>query len=332
MKQTKWNKISKGLGVALVGYAAFMGSVSADTSKPVRLTVSNVLSDTHPTSVGLHNFAKEVEEKTNGSVKVNVITGGALGSEDDTINQLVTGALNMALIQGVSIFQGLDGRLSIEDVPFLFESRAHAYESVDGAFGDRVSEILGEKGVKVLAYWENGFRHFTNSKRPITVPEDMEGIKFRSTPSTIRLAMFKELGANAVPMAFTELFTGLQQKTVDGQENPLPTIYTSKFYEVQDYLTLSGHIWNAAVLVVNPNVWEKMDSEQQAIVQEAAFKHRDQVRKNITEQDAKIVEELKENGMEVNDVNAAVFRDAVKNVTAIYSEQHGDELLKLINN
>lgn len=329
--------------LSLVAVAAIVGcsdgggadttaSTTNSESKPVKLKVAHVLADTHPEHIGLVGLANELKERTNGSVQLTVISGGALGSENDEINQLRTGALDMALIQGISIFQGLDSRLSVEEVPFLFPTREDGYKAVDGPFGDRVSEILAEKGIHVIAYWENGVRHFTNSKRPIVKPEDMQGIKFRSAASEIRLQMFNELGASAIPMAFTELFTALQQGTVDGQENPLSIIQSSKFNEVQKYLSLSGHIWNSSVLVINPDVWKKLDAEQQKAMQELSFKYRDSVRKQIADEDDKIVEQLKSKGMEVNDLDKQAFADAVANVRKLYIDKNGDELLKLIDN
>lgn len=306
-------------------------SKTASTAKPIKLTVAHVLADTHPEHLGLVGLANELKEKTNGSVTLNIISGGALGSENEQVNQVQTGALDMSLIQAISLFQGLDSRLAVEEVPFLFESREAAYKAVDGPFGDKVSEILGAKGLHVIAYWENGFRHFTNSKRPIVKPEDMQGIKFRSAASEIRLQMFNELGASAIPMAFTELFTALQQGTVDGQENPLSIISSSKFNEVQKYLSLSGHIWNASVLIINPNVWNKLDSEQQKILQALSFKYRDTVRVQIADDDSKIIEQLKAKGMQVNEVDTVAFQAAVKNVRQLYIDKNGDELLKLVD-
>ncbi len=304
---------------------------AAASAKTVKLTVAHVLSDTHPEHVGLVGLAKDLKTQTNGSVQLNIISGGALGSENDEINQVKTGALDMALIQGISLFQGLDSRLSVEEVPFLFKTREVAYKAVDGAFGDKVSEILAGKGIHVIAYWENGFRHFTNSKHAIVKPEDMKGIKFRSAASEIRLQMFKELGASAIPMAFTELFTALQQGTVDGQENPLSIIWSSKLYEVQKYLSLSGHIWNTSVLIINPGVWDKLSPEQRKALEDLSFKYRGSVRKQIADEDAKIIEELKGKGMHVNDVDTPAFQAAVKNVRQLYVAKNGDELLKLID-
>jgi tripartite ATP-independent transporter DctP family solute receptor len=306
-------------------------AAEAPKAETVKLTVAHVLSDTHPEHAGLVGLAKELKEKTNGSVELNIISGGALGNENDEINQVTTGALDMALIQGISIFQGLDSRLAVEEVPFLFQNREEAYRAVDGAYGNKVSEILKEKGIHVIAYWENGFRHFTNNKRAIVTPQDLAGIKFRSAPSEIRLQMFKELGASAIPMAFTELFTGLQQGTVDGQENPLSIISSSKFNEVQKYLSLSGHIWNSSVLIISSGVWDKLNADQKKIMQELSFKYRDSVRKEIAAQDAKIAEELKIKGMQVNDVDKSAFQAAVKNVVKIYADKNGDELLRLID-
>lgn len=319
--------LATGLGAATL---LAVPALSFGKQKSVRLTAAHALADSHPGSIQLINFAKAVTQETDNSLHVNAVVGGALGTEEDEINQTVTGAIDFSLIAGITIFQGLDGRLQVEDVPFLFDTHEAAYKAVDGKFGDAISGILADKGLKVLAYWENGFRNFTNNKREIKAPNDMKGLKFRSALSKLRIAMFKELGSSAIPIAFTELFTALQQGTVDGQENPLSIIYTSKFNEVQKYLSLSGHIWNADVLVVNPARWDSFDEDQKKVVLEQAIKYRDIERKQIQDQDDQLVETLKKSGMVVSEVDKEAFRNAVGGVRGIYEKEYGDELLKLI--
>jgi tripartite ATP-independent transporter DctP family solute receptor len=288
-----------------------------------------VLPESHPTQKALLGLAEEGNQVSNGSLKFTIIGGGALGGDEDEIQQVITGSLDAAVIQGISLFQSMDKRLAVEEVPFLFESREQAYKAVDGAYGQKVAEILEGLGLHVLAYWENGFRHFTNNVRPIVEPADMNGIKFRSASSEIRLKMFNQLGSSAVPMPFNELFTALQQGTVDGQENPLSNIYSAKFNEVQKYLSLSGHIWNSAVFVINPKRWDGLSDEHKQILQDLAVKYRDQNRKMIAEEDQRIIDELKALGMEVNEVNVQSFREAVKPIMDIYTQENGDELLNL---
>jgi len=193
-----------------------------------------------------------------------------------------------------------------------------------------VSEILRAHNIQVLSYWENGFRHFTNNTRPIVKVKDMEGIRFRSDSSKMRLEMFKVMGASAVSMSFGELFTGLQQGTVNGQENPLSIIYSANFFEVQKYLSLSGHLWGAGVLIVNPDVYSKLSEEDQKSLMQLASKHRDKVRESLKAYDDKLVKDLGEKGMQINEVDKDDFAAAAAKAEQVYVQQNGDELLKLI--
>jgi len=219
---------------------------------------------------------------------------------------------------------------AIEELPFLWSSREQAYAAYDGELGAKLTEAIGKNGVKVLAYWENGFRHFTNNVKPIVRPADMKSIKFRTAESAIRLDMFKQLGAAAVPMPFTELFTALQQGTVDGQENPLSIIDSSRLYEVQKYLSLSGHIWNASLMVVSPSRWNKLSAEDRKIIEANALKYRLVARELIREQDDKLLTELKAKGIAVNEVDKAAFKKAVEPVWAKYEAKFGKDIMDIV--
>lgn len=304
-------------------------SSSEKKEKTVTLTLAHAFNESHPGHQTLVEMAGAAEERSDGTMKINIVSGGALGTEKDYMNQLQTGALDMVYIAGVSMFEGLDKRLGIEDVPFLFESKEKAYQAVDGAYGDKIAEIVGEYDIHILAYWDAGFRHFTNNVRPIESPEDLEGIKFRSSPIELRLKMFEELGASAIPIDFNELFIALQQGTVNGQENPLSLISDSKFYEVQKYLSLSGHILNASQVSISSKTWEKLSETQQQLLQDLTIEYRQVARDKMKEQEDNFVAELQEQGMEVNEVDSKAFQEAMKNVEALYIESNGDELIKL---
>ncbi|WP_108661395.1 DctP family TRAP transporter solute-binding subunit [Acuticoccus kandeliae] len=306
-----------------------LGAVSFANAETLR--VGHILSEAHPTHVALTEMAEAMEAESNGDLTMEVFANGILGTHLELISQVKDGALDMALIPGISPFQGLDPRLGVEEIPFLFDSHEAAYAAVDGPFGDKVAEILTEKGLHTLAFWENGFRNFTNNVRPIVTPEDMKGIRFRSDTSKMRLAMFEEMGASAIGMSFAELFTGLQQGVVDGQENPLSIINSAKFFEVQDYLSLSGHLWGAAVLIINSAVYDRLSDEQKALLTKMSETYRDREREMIVAEDERLVKELADKGMQVNEVDREAMRAATAGVRDIYIKANGDELLRLIN-
>jgi len=314
------------IATVATAFCIAMPTVSAKTT----LRVGHILSESHPTHIALVAMAKELQSRSNGNLTMDVFANGVLGTHLEQMNQVRTGALTMSLVPGISPFQGLDARLGVEEIPFLFANRDAAYAALDGAFGNKVVDILKSKGLHTLAFWENGFRHFTNNVRPIKTVADMQGIRFRSDTSEMRLAMFKEMGADAIGMAFAELFTGLQQGVVDGQENPLSIIDSARFYEVQKYLSLSGHLWSGAVLIINPMIYGRLSQTEQALLTELAGKYRAEVRAAITQADNRLIAEMQQKGMQVNEVDRDNLRQAAAGVRNIYVKANGDELLRLI--
>lgn len=302
----------------------------SNASGPVELSVAHIYPDNHPGGIFLNKLAEEVNAETNGEVSLQINHNAVLGSEADELQQMQGGNLDMALFYGVANFQAVDAVYGVEELPFIFDDIDHVRRAYDGAYGDKLTEMLKESNFEVLSYWENGFRHFTNNERPINVPEDMKGIKFRSAEIPLRLEMFKLLEANAISMGFNELFTGLQQGTVDGQENPLATIESSKFYEVQEYLSLSSHIYNSSPLIMSTQAMEKLSSEQQQIVKDIAEKLKVEQQEMLDEQNAELVETLTENGMKVNEIDRAAFQKAVEPLLNSFVGEHGDELVNLI--
>ena len=313
------------------------GSQSADGKSGARavvtMKVSNNQADTHPVNIAMTQFKKEVEEKTGGSIKVDLYMNGVLADDNTGREQVALGAIESAMIMGSSanIFEGENNAIGyIEELPFLFSDAKSARAAWDGELGDFVAKALESKGIKIISYWENGFRNLTNNRRPIVKPEDLKGIKLRIATSEMRQLTFQNLGATPVPMAFAELFTGLQQGTVDGQENPLAIIETSRFYEVQKYLSLSRHIYNTSSFIVNPAWFNGLSADEQQIILAAAVNARDYCRQLNDEKEATTLDLLKANGMEVSEINVAEFKAAVQPVLDQYVKNYGSDLIDIV--
>ncbi len=315
-------KLSVILGVALLAISLSVPAIARSYK------IGNAYTPSHPINAGLAVFAKEVAEKTNGRITFDVIHSGVLGGEVEMIPQLMSGTLDAGVLGGVNMFESVAPAACVEDLPFLFRDRDQVLRASEGEFGRRIaSEVIEPLGLKVLGYMEFGFRQFTNNKRPIVKPEDMKGIKFRSGPIAIRLKMFSALGATAVPIAFPELFTALQQGTVDGQENPLAVIESSKFYEVQKYLSLSDHISHMAPIVFNRGLWDSFKPEDQAVILEAARNAIVHEREVMAAAMATMIDRMKAAGMEVNEVDKEAFKKAVQPVWDAYIAQFGRGLI-----
>lgn len=307
---------------------------SGEQEGKVELSFAHIFPETHPGGVYLDKLAKEMEARTDGAVTIQVNHNAVLGSEADEIQQIQSGNLDGALFYGISNFQTIDPAFGVEELPFIFSGTEHARNAFDGEFGKELASMLSESQFEVLSFWENGFRHFTNNTRPIVEPADMEGIKFRSAEIPLRLQMFELLDASAIPMGFNELFTALQQSTVDGQENPLSTIESSKFYEVQDYLSLSGHIYNSAPLIISAQSLKKLTDEQQTTLKELAEELKVEQRNALDEQNEELETFLSEEGMEVNEINREAFLETVQPLWDSFAEENGEKveaLIELIN-
>ena len=242
------------------------------------------------------------------------------------------GTLEMTLISSAPLANFTNAFL-VFDLPFIIQDRQKAYAYMDGPEGKKILDSVLSKGMVALGIWENGFRMLTNSKKPVAVPEDLNGLKIRLMENPIHVGTFKTLGAYPVPMPFGELFTALQQGTVDGQENPLIIISTSKFAEVQKYLSLTGHFYAPAILLINKDFWEKkLTDEQRKIFTEAELKARKWEREYSMENEKKLVESLKAQGMEVTEPDKAKFFEAVQPFYKEFEEKVGKEAIqKLID-
>ena len=318
-------RMSKSTTLALIALTVLVATPAGAAT----LKLGHVLPPTHNWHVAATGFADEVKAATQGRVEIKVFPNSQLGSETAMIEGLQLGTLEMGLIGGAS-FQNIEPKMGVEGLPYAFSHHQHAYRVFDGELGTRLFGLLEKKGVKGLAWWENGFRDMTNSKRPIATPDDLKGLKVRVTPDKIRLDTFKTLGALPVPMAFAELYSALQQGAVDGQENPLAIIFSSNFFEVQKYLSLTNHIWSSATLVVAKSVWDKVGPADQQLVQKAAIAWRDKQRKMVQESGDDFLAKLKAKGMQVNTPDNALFVKAVIPVWKQYEDVFGKDFFELI--
>ncbi len=303
-------------------------STPGKAGEKIALRLGHVLAPSHPYHLGSLRFAELVGKKTGGTIEIQVFHSSQIGSERDLSEGLQLGTVDLAIAPGtIALFLP---KMGVFDLPFIFRDRPHAYKVLDGPIGQQVAAELPKKGLMLLAYWENGFRQITNSKRPILKASDLVGLKLRTPENRVQVAMFKEWGANVTSMSFGELFTALQQGTVDGQENPLAIIYTSKLSEVQKYLSLSSHMYMPAHLLISEKTRGRLSPEGLKAVQEAAIEARDYERNLIAESDTKLVDELKKVGMRVNDVDKASFMGGAKKVWETFGPQFGPDLLKAI--
>ncbi|MDK2824486.1 MAG: TRAP-type transport system periplasmic protein [Clostridia bacterium] len=293
------------------------------------LKAAHTLVSDHPYHTGLVKFGELLKERTNGKYSVEVYPAAQLGSEREAIEGVQMGTIDITLVSTAPL-AGFSDAFLVTDLPFIFTSREHAYKVLDGEIGKEMFSKLEGTGLVGLAFWENGFRNVTNSKRPIVNPEDMEGIKIRTMENQIHMDSFRVIGADPTPMAFGELFTALQQKTVDAQENPLPIIYTSKFFEVQDHLALTGHFYAPAPLLVSQALWDKLTDEEKQIFQKAAYDARDFERKIILEMDNNLLSELKAKGMQVTEPDKSKWQEAMTPVYEKWQDKIGKDLIEKV--
>jgi tripartite ATP-independent transporter DctP family solute receptor len=275
-------------------------------------------------------FAQQVEKASQGKMKVRAIGAAALGPDTQMQQALIGGAQEM-MVGSTATLVGITKEMALWDTPFLFNNVKEADAVLDGPIGTKVMDKLQPKGLVGLAYWENGFRNLTNSKRPVTKVEDLEGIKLRVMQNNVYLDSFKTLGANAVPLPFSELFSALETKTVDGQENPYNTILSSKFYEVQKYLTVSNHVYSPWIVLVSKKWWDGLSKDEQKILADAARASRDFERKDTREEGAKALADLKAKGMQINELPASEagrMRDKLTKVNGEIAANVGMDLWK----
>lgn len=322
MKQLTRLMLAAGLALGIAASAA------AQTTMKISIATAQ---NSHQ-GIAIDTFAKEVEKRTNGRYKIQTFYNGALGGERESIEAVQLGTQELAFSSSGPV-PNFVPEAKILDVPFLFRDKAHARAVLDGPIGDELLKKFEPKGFKALAWAENGFRHMTNSKRAINTPEDLKGLKLRTMENPVHITAYKAFGIITTPMAFPEVFTALQQGTVDGQENPLPVIISSKFDQVQKHLSLTGHVYSPCIFVMNKGVFDKLaPADQQAFV-EAAKEAVKANRARVDEDDAKGVADLRAKGMNVvENLDKAKFQAALASANAKFEKEFGKANLDRIRN
>jgi tripartite ATP-independent transporter DctP family solute receptor len=270
----------------------------------------------HPQGQGAQKFADLVAQKSGGKIQVKLYPSGQLGGDVQTVSAMQGGTIEMTVLNA-GILQSQVKEFAVYDFPFLFNNAQEADAVTDGAFGKNLFAKLEPKGLVGLNYWDLGFRNLTNSKRPINKADDIAGLKIRVIQSPIYVDIFTALGANATPMPFPEVYPALEQKAIDGHENPATVIKANKIYEVQKYLALTRHIYNPQALIVSKKFWDKLNADEKALITEAAAQATTYQR-GVSRTQAEIaVEDLKKAGMQVTELppaEIAKLREKVKPV------------------
>lgn len=277
----------------------------------IRISACNSLD--HPQTLGLNAMKEYIEAATDGKITVKIYPNSQLGAEIESVEQVQNGTLEMATasIGPLATFQK---KFAVLDIPFLFDNYQQAWATMDSKVGSDLMDTLEEAGLKGLAYMENGFRHTTNSVRPINTIDDFKGLKIRTMEAPMHMANFTALGANPTPVPWSELYMSMSQKIVEGQENPLANIWELNMYEVQGYVSLTGHIYDAMPLVTNLDWFNGLPVEYQKIIEKGAILGQNYSRFINANREALIVEELTAKGMEVNAL-APEAMDAIKAVS-----------------
>lgn len=291
------------LAAALLGSTLSVSQAqAADDIRPRMIRFGYGLNEDSNQGRAAKLLAEEVAKASGGKLKVRTFASASLGSDDQMQNALIGGAQEM-MVGSTATLVGISKEMAVWDTPFLFTDPRQADQVLDGPVGRQLMDKLEEKGLVGLVYWENGFRNVTNSARPIEKLEDFEGIKLRVMPNPVFIDTFKRMGANAVPLPFSELFTALETKAVDGQENPYNTILSSKFYEVQKYLSVTNHVYSPWIVTVSKRWWDGLSETEQGILMDAAEKARDAEREDTRREASQALAALKERGMQINEVS-----------------------------
>ncbi|GEO16111.1 TRAP transporter substrate-binding protein [Microvirga aerophila] len=328
MRKSKIKLIAGFCAVAVTALLSAGNDGHAQDIKNRTLKFSFGQAKEHPMGMGAQRFSDLVSEKSGGKIKVNLFPNATLGGDNQNLSgarggtveltTMVTGAL-VPLVKEFMVF----------DFPFLFNNAQEAHALADGPIGKTLMDKLPEHGLVGLGIWDLGFRNLTNSKRPINKLEDIQGLKLRTLQIPIYIEVFNKLGANAVPLAFPELYTALEQKAVDGQENPVALIEATKFNEVQKYLTLTRHTYSGMPILMSKKVWDTFSADERRILEEAAFEAKAEQRKSSLAKDTESLETLKKT-MQINELSAdevAKLRQIVQPVVEKYTTQVGDSFV-----
>lgn len=304
--------------ITTVLYANILAVANAE----IVARLGNSLPDTHPLTLGAKKFAELVENKSNGEIKVKVYSNGILGNDVTMTSMVQAGTLEFTT-PSTATLASLDDAFTIVSLPFLYKDKTEAFASLDGVFGQNLLKILDEHQLVGLTFYDHGFRNITNSRNAINTVEDIKGLKIRVMQNKMFVDLFKNIGANPVPMPVNELFTALETRTVDAQENPFIVIDAKKFYEVQKYLSVTNHAYDTQVLIESANFMTTLTEDQQNIIREAA-KESTAYQREISEKLGEEAKQKMSEYMEINEISDTEhekFKEKVSSIIDQYREQ-----------
>ena len=300
----------------------------AQTNMKINISVAQ---NSHQ-GVAIDTFAREVEKRTNGRYKVQPFYSGSLGAERESVEAVQLGTLDLTFTSTGPV-PNFVPEVAILDIPFLFRDYNHARSTLDGPIGQDLLQKFPSKGIVALAWGENGFRHMTNSKRSVSVPDDVKGLKMRTMENPVHIQAYKAFGIIPTPMAFTEVFTALQQGTVDGQENPLSVITSAKLDQVQKHLSLTGHVYSPALFLMNKAAFDKLSPADRQAFLDAAQEGVKANRARVDEDERKAVADLRAKGMTVvENVDKPKFQATLAATYVDFGKKFGQENIDKIKN
>ncbi|PAT38409.1 TRAP transporter substrate-binding protein [Vandammella animalimorsus] len=318
------------LAPALIGTAAAAASVlpSAALAQTTYKMAYALSQQSHYGAAG-NAFAKTLEEGSSGKYKIQQFANSALGGEREVIEGLQLGTIDMAVLSTGATMNFVPAA-AVFDVPFLLRDLEHARKVLDGPIGQEMLAEFNKRGLVALAWGEQGFRHLTNNVRAVASPADAKGLKIRTTENQLHIAAFRAIGILPTPMAWPEVSTALQQGTIDGQENPLSVITSAKLSQVQKHLSLTGHVYAPAVIIVSPSVYEKLSDADKALFKKAAENAGQAMRDFVSNIEKSGVQQLKDEGMQITEVDRSAFEKAVEPAYKDYNKRFGADLLQRI--
>jgi tripartite ATP-independent transporter DctP family solute receptor len=325
-------RISRLLCTLTVASAAVLALPAVPAGAQTTLKMNISISQNSHYGVAVDAFAREVEARTGGRYKVQNFYSGALGAERESIEALQVGTLDLTMTSTGPV-PNFVPEVSILDIPFLMRDYPHARSVLDGPIGQDMLGKFPAKGIQALAWGENGFRHMTNSRRQVNAPDDLKGLKMRTMENPVHIQAYKQFGIIPTPMAFTEVFTALQQGTVDGQENPLSVISAAKFDQVQKYMTLTGHVYSPALILMSKAQWDKLSAPDKEAFLAAAKEAVKANRARIDEDERRAVADLRSKGMIiVENVDKAKFQATLAPTFVEFGKKFGQDNIDKIKN
>jgi TRAP-type transport system periplasmic protein len=285
----------------------------------------------HPQEQGAKKFGELVTERSGGKIKVQMFPGGQLGGDLQVVSALQGGNIVDMTVLNAGILAGINKEFGLFDLPFVFDSGKLADTVVDGPVGQKIGGLVEDKGLHSLGYFELGFRNVTNSARPIKTVDDLKGLKLRVVQAPIYIDLFTALGVNPVPMPFAEVYNALEQKVVDGQENPVSVINSAKLFEVQKNLTFTRHTYNPQIVLISKKSWDGMDADEQKLIQDAMNDAKVFQRQVSRDSEAAGIEALKAGGMELIELapeEVTKLRELVKPVVAKFTSEIDPAVVK----